>query len=140
MKKEYIIGGLALLGVIGVISYLRKPKRNSEGFYNAVGTKTAGNIRPFPTKQEVCNLPNNFVRQVVTNNNGVTKTFCGRYDRVVTMTPTGKGFQYRLRPEIPNATFVNGGFVNSNGTSIVTTFQIISGSDYESAFINGQYC
>jgi hypothetical protein len=37
MKKEYIIGGLALLGVIGVVSYLRKPKRNSEGFFNAQG-------------------------------------------------------------------------------------------------------
>jgi hypothetical protein len=37
MKKEYIIGGLALLGVIGVVSYLRKPKRNSEGFFGANG-------------------------------------------------------------------------------------------------------
>jgi hypothetical protein len=37
MKKEYIIGGLALLGVIGVISYLNKPKRNSEGFFGANG-------------------------------------------------------------------------------------------------------
>jgi hypothetical protein len=37
MKKEYIIGGLALLGAIGVIAYLSKPKRNSEGFYNATG-------------------------------------------------------------------------------------------------------
>ncbi len=37
MKKEYIIGGLALLGVIGLVSYLRKPKRNSEGFFGATG-------------------------------------------------------------------------------------------------------
>jgi hypothetical protein len=37
MKKEYIIGGLALLGVIGVVSYLNKPKRNSEGFFGANG-------------------------------------------------------------------------------------------------------
>ena len=37
MKKEYIIGGLALLGVIGVVSYLKKPKRNSEGFFGATG-------------------------------------------------------------------------------------------------------
>jgi hypothetical protein len=37
MKKEYIIGGLALLGVVGVVSYLRKPKRNSEGFFGANG-------------------------------------------------------------------------------------------------------
>ena len=37
MKKEYIIGGLALLGVVGVISYFSKPKRNSEGFFGATG-------------------------------------------------------------------------------------------------------
>ena len=42
MKKEYIIGGLALLGVIGVISYLRKPKRNSEGFFGAGGDVSSG--------------------------------------------------------------------------------------------------
>jgi hypothetical protein len=41
MKKEYIIGGLALLGAIGVIAYLNKPKRNSEGFFNASG-RTGG--------------------------------------------------------------------------------------------------
>jgi hypothetical protein len=38
MKKEYIIGGLALLGAIGVVAYLLKPKaprRNSEGFFGA---------------------------------------------------------------------------------------------------------
>jgi hypothetical protein len=43
MKKEYIIGGLALLGVIGLVSYLRKPKRNSEGFFGATGK--GGSIR-----------------------------------------------------------------------------------------------
>ena len=40
MKKEYIIGGLALLGVIGVVSYLNKPKRSSEGFFGATGTSS----------------------------------------------------------------------------------------------------
>jgi len=38
MKKEYLIGGLAILGAIGVIAYLNKPKRNSEGFFNALGS------------------------------------------------------------------------------------------------------
>jgi hypothetical protein len=40
MKKEYIIGGLALLGAIGVVAYLLKPKapsRNSDGFFGATG-------------------------------------------------------------------------------------------------------
>jgi hypothetical protein len=44
MKKEYIIGGLALLGVIGVVSYLRKPKRNSEGFFGATGRGSASRV------------------------------------------------------------------------------------------------
>ena len=37
MKKEYLIGGLAILGVISLIAYLNKPKRNSEGFFGADG-------------------------------------------------------------------------------------------------------
>ena len=38
MKKEYIIGGLALIGGIALVAYLLKPtapRRNSEGFFNA---------------------------------------------------------------------------------------------------------
>ena len=40
MKKEYIIGGLALVGGIALVAYLLKPKaprRNSEGFFGANG-------------------------------------------------------------------------------------------------------
>ena len=37
MKKGYLVGGLAILGVIAVVAYLRKPKTNSDGFYNANG-------------------------------------------------------------------------------------------------------
>jgi hypothetical protein len=40
MKKEYIIGGLALVGGIALVAYLLKPKaprRNSEGFFSAEG-------------------------------------------------------------------------------------------------------
>ena len=37
MKKEYVIGGLAILGAIALIAYLNKPKKNSEGFFNATG-------------------------------------------------------------------------------------------------------
>jgi hypothetical protein len=49
-------------------------------------------------------------------------------------------FQYRRQLNIPNATFVNGNFINSNGTSIITMAQIINSSEYESAFIYGQRC
>ena len=37
MKKEYIIGGLALLGVVGLVAWFNRPKKNSEGFYNMYG-------------------------------------------------------------------------------------------------------
>lgn len=38
MEKKYIIGGLAILGAIALVAYIRKPKRNSDGFYSADGT------------------------------------------------------------------------------------------------------
>ena len=37
MKKGYIIGGLAVLGAIALISWYKKPKKNSEGFFGANG-------------------------------------------------------------------------------------------------------
>jgi hypothetical protein len=40
MKKEYVIGGLAIVGAITLFMYLKpKKKRNSEGFYGADGGK-----------------------------------------------------------------------------------------------------
>ena len=45
MKKEYIIGGLAILGAFGVVAYLLKqkaPRRNSEGFFGANGRMNRG--------------------------------------------------------------------------------------------------
>lgn len=37
MKKEYVLGGLAVIGVIALIAYMNKPKKNSEGFFSASG-------------------------------------------------------------------------------------------------------
>lgn len=39
MKKEYIIGGLAIVGAIALFAYLKPKtsKRNSEGFFGATG-------------------------------------------------------------------------------------------------------
>ena len=37
MKKEYIIGGLAIVGVLTLIAWYSKPKKNSEGFFSATG-------------------------------------------------------------------------------------------------------
>jgi len=37
MKKGYLVGGLAIVGAIALIAYLRKPKMNSEGFFGANG-------------------------------------------------------------------------------------------------------
>ena len=40
MEKKYIVAGLAVLGVVAVIAYLNKPKKNKEGFYsNASGVR-----------------------------------------------------------------------------------------------------
>jgi hypothetical protein len=37
MKKGYLIGGLAIVGTIALISLFKKPKRNSEGFFSMDG-------------------------------------------------------------------------------------------------------
>lgn len=37
MKKGYLVGGLALVGVIVVIALYSQPKKNKEGFYSATG-------------------------------------------------------------------------------------------------------
>lgn len=59
MEKKYIIGGLAILGAIGVITYLNKPKKNSEGFFNAVGSgvnDTKPNFAFFANANGICTL------------------------------------------------------------------------------------
>jgi hypothetical protein len=38
MKNEYIIGALALVGVVIVYNFVKKPKRNSEGFFGFDGS------------------------------------------------------------------------------------------------------
>jgi hypothetical protein len=139
--KKLLVGGLAVIGGIALVAYLLKPKaprKNSEGFFNAVG-KTAGEKTPILPIEE-CNLPNNFTRVVTTKENGIIKTFCGGYYRVVAMTPKGKGFEYRLTPNIPNTLFYKGSFINQNGTPIISSYQIIDSSSYEYQFINGQNC
>jgi hypothetical protein len=46
MKKEYIIGGLAIVGGLSLLAYLTsKSRRNSEGFLEAVGSG-AGDTKP----------------------------------------------------------------------------------------------
>jgi len=40
MKKGYLIGGLAIVGTIALISLFKKPKRNSEGFFSMDGRTT----------------------------------------------------------------------------------------------------
>jgi hypothetical protein len=55
MKKEYIIGGLALVGGIALVAYLLKPKgprRNSEGFFGVNGQSK------FYTRRARCKRPN----------------------------------------------------------------------------------
>ena len=42
MKKEYVIGALAIVGVIALFAFYSKPKKNSEGFFNAGGCGCGG--------------------------------------------------------------------------------------------------
>jgi hypothetical protein len=42
MKKEYIIGGLALVGIVALIAWYNTPKKNKEGFYSASGCGCGG--------------------------------------------------------------------------------------------------
>ena len=58
--KKFIIGGLAVVGVIALISYFRKPKRNSDGFFNVSGVNfpTSGIFLPdsFSRKDPFCKV------------------------------------------------------------------------------------
>ena len=38
MEKKYIVGGLAIIGVLAIIAYYNKPKKNSQGFYGMSGS------------------------------------------------------------------------------------------------------
>ena len=58
MKKEYAIVGLLFLSAVA-IAYARKPKKNSEGFFNAVGggtQDTKPNYAFFANSNGVCTL------------------------------------------------------------------------------------
>ena len=145
--KKFIVGVLAVIGVIGLISYFRKPKRNSDGFFGADGNRSLQTAPiseiSLPTGQN--NIPETFTRKVFTN--GGMKSYCGRYDMI-----SGKrGFIYRLQPDLVSGfanagalstvTFVNGNFYNSNGNIIATPPPtIISYKMYRSAWFNGQNC
>jgi hypothetical protein len=75
MKKEYIIGGLAIVGGLSLLAYLTsKPRRNSEGFFNARGTNA----------YEVELMPSNFIRK------GGFPFGCALYARVI--TPLGNKY------------------------------------------------
>lgn len=149
-NKKIIIGGLALVGGIALVSYLRKPKKDAEMFVNASGFSNPFSVLPksqlgtsvLPKAQsDVCNLPDTFVRMVSSRINGMAKSYCARYDRILTMTPKGKGFVYRSQPDIPNQTFINGNFINSNGQIIVTNPPlIVNSSEFEYAFLNLPLC
>ena len=158
--KKILVGGLAVIGGIALVAYLLKPKspkQNSEGFFGADGVtipannpfgvppKPFGGIRNItpPSVPENCNLPNTFTKKVYTDRG--TKSYCGRYDRLLTK----KGFVYRLQPQL-NWTksdgtggqypFVNGNFYNLNGGLIVTNPTTITYDNFENAWIYGEFC
>ena len=144
--KKFIVSGLAIFGVLALISYFRKPKRNSEGFFGANGSRSlqTASISEISIPVEN-NIPTTFTRKVFTN--GGMKSYCGRYD----MIAGKKGFVYRLQSDLVSAfanagalstvTFANGNFYNSNGDIIITPPPtIISNADFKKAWFKGQPC
>lgn len=77
MKKEYIIGGLAIVGGLSLLAYFKsKPRRNSEGFFNALGSSKADpNSLQQQRKREINRLAN-LVRSEI---NAVNNSYS--YDR-----------------------------------------------------------
>ena len=71
MKKEYIVGGLAIVGAIALFAYLKPKKRlNSDGFYGADGKMSFPNFtNPF--------VPNVFRRQ------DVFCKVCVQYEKII---------------------------------------------------------
>jgi hypothetical protein len=56
MKKEYVLGGLAVVGAIALIMYLKpKPKKNSDGFFGANGM--AGRVAQTKDNCAWCKTP-----------------------------------------------------------------------------------
>ncbi len=87
-NKKIIVGGLAVIGVIALVSYLLKPKypkQNSEGFFNMGGSPTQGSTSLF--------IPNSFTRQ-----DRFCKV-CVQYDKM--QSPKG-GFMYSKKLYNPN--------------------------------------
>jgi hypothetical protein len=77
MKKEYIVGGLAILGGLSLLAYFKsKPRRNSQGFFNALGSNKADpSSLQQQRKREVTRLAN-LVRSEI---NAVNNSYS--YDR-----------------------------------------------------------
>ena len=42
MKKGYLVSGLAIVGAIALLVWYSKPKKNSDGFFNASGGCNCG--------------------------------------------------------------------------------------------------
>jgi hypothetical protein len=93
-NKKIIVGGLAVIGGIALVSYLLKPKspkQNSEGFFNAGGISLPNlPTNPFgtPSSPKPINTPSSFTRK-----DGFCKV-CVLYQK--TITPKGTIFSKRL--------------------------------------------
>lgn len=46
MNKKLLVGGLAIVGAVALIAWYKKPKKNSEGFFSASGTRCVQCKRP----------------------------------------------------------------------------------------------
>jgi hypothetical protein len=114
MKKEYIIGGLAIVGGLSLLAYFTsKPRRNSEGFFNAVGKKTIN-------KQEIPSslIPTFFRRRIFTVSYGITKNYCANFFIAPNILGTN---QYLKQPFL----VLNGIQVPVNNPEVITYNQFL---------------
>jgi hypothetical protein len=111
MKKEYLVGGLAIVGAISLVAYLNsksKPRLNSDGFFNAQG-KSKGDAEFIPDQ----------------------------FNRKPSLLEGCTFYRILPNPSIQGQPFYGKGVINQNGFILNT---IISYSEFRNAFYNLPKC
>ena len=115
--KKILVGGLAVLGAIALLAYLRpKHKMNSEGFFNA----NASDTNEKDTSNQTVPLP--FIRKIVSSNN----------------IPEYYSFNY-VKGRYLKTLLIRENF-NLAGFSFSPTFQFINSTEFYNAYHNKCNC
>ena len=129
MEKKYIIGGLAVVGTLALIAYLKpKTKLNSDGFFNASGIKDNepnSNLGTTVLQPPTVNNPTSMSAQVIPMpfiKRGYFGAQAGyNYDYNIyncILTPNN-GFQYYKTRLIPTPKQLNPAFTAEQMSSII---------------------